>query len=155
MTVVGAALNEPLWVRIARENSPKVADADIPPPREQESAWFVADCLRAARARGEDIPEPGDTIGELSLYGRAIDPKREVPRLGMVVIVNQPQSWIPANRESVAAKLPNTARSHAGFLVRSTHGQVYVLGEGAVRAFPKTAVASYRVVPVQAQAQGA
>lgn len=148
MTIVAAARNEPPWLRIARENSPKVADADIPPPKEAESAMFAADCLRRARVLGAEIEYPGDTIGELAMYGQAVDLEKTTPQIGMIVIINQPQLWIPANRDSQAARMANTAKSHAGFLVRTTTSQVYVLGEGCVRAFPRKAVATYRAVPV-------
>ena len=152
MTIIAASKNEPSWVTIARANGAKyesgtpLADADIPPPREAESALFVADCLNSARSSDPTIPPAPETIGELSMYGVPVDVTRTTPQVGMIVIVNQPQFWIPANKTSAAARMPNTAKSHVGFLVRSTLGQVYVLGEGAIRAFPKRAVGALRSV---------
>ena len=144
MTMVAAAQNEPLWLKIARGASVEIADASIPPPGETTSAVWVCDVLRAAIGQGADIPDPGETIGELAMYGRQIDPGKQVPQIGSVVLVTRPQAWAPSNPNSPSAKLPNTAKAHAGFLVRASTGMVYVLGEGVVRAFPKTAIGSYR-----------
>ena len=156
MTMVAAATNEPLWLKIARGASVTIPDADIPPPGysyidgqwqfvgDAPSALWVGDVLRAAIGQGADIPDPGESIGELAMYGRQIDPGKQVPQIGSLVLVTKPNMWVPASPNSKSARLPNNAKAHAGFLVRSTIGNVYVLGEGVIRCFPRVAVGSYR-----------
>lgn len=149
MTIIAAAKNEPVWLTIARGAMVDITDAAIPPPGSGElgdagSALFAADCLRSAIGQGADIPEPGDSIGELSMYGQLVDPTKTSPRIGDLVIINQPGMWIPSSPTSPAAKLPNTSKAHVGFLARSTLSQYYVLGEGVIRIFPKRAAGAIR-----------
>lgn len=136
MTMIAAALNEPAWLKAARGASVQIPDAQIPPPG--DGAEFVSSCLHHV-----GIPAP-TTIGELSMWGAQVDLGKRVPPVGTIVIVNQPKMWIPADRNSAAAQLPNEAKAHVGFLVRQTTGNIYVLGEGVVRAFPKKAASNYR-----------
>jgi hypothetical protein len=150
VTIIAAALNEPVWLTIARTviETP-VPDAAIPPPGsgpggDSDSAAFVTDCLREARRRGAEIPNPGDSIGELAMYGHAVDVTKTPLKLGDVIIINQPGMWIPQNPQSPAAKMPNTSKAHVGFLARATMSQVYVLGEGVIRIFPKKAIGGAR-----------
>jgi len=147
---IGAATNEPRWLTIARENGAKYADgtpirdADIPPPTEGGSALFVADCLNAAAREDNRIPRAPETIAELAMYGKIVDVTKTVPKIGTIVLINRPSLWIPVDKNSAAARLTNDAKAHVGFLARSTLGQIYVLGDGAIRAFPRKAIGSLR-----------
>lgn len=156
MTAIAAATNEPLWLKLARGASVTIPDADIPPPgyntvngqwafvSDEQSAVWVAEVLRAAIGQGAEIPDPGESIGELAMYGRQIDTGKQVPQIGSIVMITKPNLWVPANPSSKTAKLPNPAKAHAGFLVRSTTGNIYVLGEGVIRCFPRVAAGSFR-----------
>ena len=132
------ALNEPVWMKVARANIVQIAEEDIPPPGDG-SEW-VSDVLAHAGVRDNERSSAQAFLA----WGKTIDTTRQVPPPGSIVVITNTAAWKPTKRKDGVASRGVGAPMHVGFLAASTSELIYVLGEGVIRAFPRSAVASVR-----------
>ena len=130
------ALNEPKWLQIARKHQVQIAEEDIPPPG--DGAEWVSDVLEAAGVRDHER----NSAQAFLAWGRGVDTTRQVPGPGTIVVIANTGMWRPAKRSPGVAARGVGAPMHVGFLAGSTSELIYVMGEGVIRAFPRTAVSS-------------
>ncbi len=133
------ALNEPTWLQIARKHQVKVPPekvSEIPPPG--DGAEYVSWALESAGVSDYERQHAQDFLA----WGRPIDTTRQVPPPGTIVIITNTASWKREKPASPTAAKMVADPVHVGFLAGSTSELIYVLGEGIIRAFPRTAVAS-------------
>lgn len=129
-------LNEPRWLQVARKHQVPIAEEDIPPPG--DGAEWVSSVLEAA---GVSDYERQSAQAFLA-WGKSIDTTRQVPGPGSIVVIQNTSLWKPVKRASGVATRGVGSPMHVGFLAASTSELIYVLGEGVIRAFPRSAVSS-------------
>ncbi len=122
MTGLEPALNEPAWMAFARSAMVRIAPEDTPPAGDG-SIW-VSDVLKVSHRRG--LADSANALDWMT-WGKEVNTKAMVPACGTIVIVKT-----------------GTTGHHVGFLVRQSTGSLFILGEGVIRVFPRTAAVGYR-----------